>query len=135
MKAVVLFDGVCNLCSSTVQFIIRHDPQGWFRFASLQSETGQRLLRHHGIPTEGAGFDSVVVIEGGKVWLESDAAFHILYRLGGVWRILALLWFVPKRLRDRAYRLVAENRYRLLGRLEQCIAPTPELRKRFLDAA
>lgn len=135
MKTLVLFDGVCNLCNSTVQFIIRHDKSGRFQFASQQSEAGQRLLYRHGIPTEAALADSVVVIEREKVWLESDAAFHILYRLGGVWSILAVLWFLPKRLRDWAYRLVAKNRYRLFGRRESCMVPTPELKKRFLDAS
>lgn len=134
MKTLVLFDGVCNLCNSTVQFIIRHDKSGRFQFASQQSEVGQRILRQHRIPTEAALADSVVVIEGGQVWLESDAALHILYRLGGVWRIPALLRWVPKGLRDWVYRLIAKNRYRLFGRLERCMVPTPELKKRFLDA-
>jgi predicted DCC family thiol-disulfide oxidoreductase YuxK len=133
MKTLVLFDGVCNLCNSTVQFIIRHDKAGRFQFASQQSEAGQRILQRYGIPTEAALADSVVVIEGEKVWLESDAAFHILYRLGGVWSIPAVLWFLPKRLRDWAYRLLAKNRYRLFGRREHCMVPTPELQKRFLD--
>jgi predicted DCC family thiol-disulfide oxidoreductase YuxK len=82
MKTLVLFDGVCNLCNGTVQFIIRHDKAGRFQFASQQSEAGQRILQQHGIPTEAALADSVVVIEEGRVWLESDAALHILYRLG-----------------------------------------------------
>lgn len=133
MKTLVLFDGVCNLCNSTVQFIIRHDKAGRFQFASQQSEAGQRILRQHSIPTEAALADSVVVIEGEKVWLESDAAFHILYCLGGVWSIPAVLWFLPKWLRDWAYRLIAKNRYRLFGRREHCMVPTPELKERFLD--
>ncbi|MFC6919428.1 thiol-disulfide oxidoreductase DCC family protein [Meiothermus taiwanensis] len=134
MKTVVLFDGVCNLCHRTVQFILRHDKSQRFVFASQQSEVGQQLLRRYGIPTETALADSVVVVEEGRVWLESDAALHILYRLGGVWRIPALLRWVPKGLRDWVYRLIAKNRYRLFGRLERCMMPTPELKKRFLDA-
>lgn len=135
MKTVVLFDGVCNLCHRTVQFILRHDKSQRFVFASQQSEVGQQLLRRYGIPTETALADSVVVVEEGRVWLESDAALHILYRLGGVWRIPALLRWVPKGLRDWVYRLVAKNRYRLFGRLERCMVPTPELKERFLDAS
>ncbi|AWR87813.1 thiol-disulfide oxidoreductase DCC family protein [Meiothermus taiwanensis] len=134
MKTVVLFDGVCNLCHRTVQFILRHDKSQRFVFASQQSEVGQQLLRRYGIPTETALADSVVVVEEGRVWLESDAALHILYRLGGVWRIPALLRWVPKGLRDWVYRLIAKNRYRLFGRLERCMVPTPELKKRFLDS-
>jgi len=135
MKTLVLFDGVCNLCNRTVQFIIRHDKAGRFQFASQQSEAGQRILQQHGIPTEAALADSVVVIEEGRVWLESDAALHILYRLGGVWRIPALLRWVPKGLRDWVYRWVAQNRYRIFGRRESCLVPTPELKQRFLDTA
>lgn len=135
VKTLVLFDGVCNLCNGTVQFIIRHDKAGRFQFASQQSEAGQRILQQHGIPTEAALADSVVVIEGERVWLESDAAFHILYRLGGVWSIPAVLWFLPKRLRDWAYRLIAKNRYRLFGRRERCMVPIPELKERFLDTS
>lgn len=134
MKVIVLFDGVCNLCNRTVKFIIRHDPAGRFRFASQQSEVGQKLLAQHNIPISQALADSVVVLEGDKVWLESDAVFHILYRLGGVWSIPAVLWFLPKRLRDWAYRMVAKNRYRMFGKLERCLVPTPELKQRFLDA-
>lgn len=84
MKTVVLFDGVCNLCHRSVQFILRHDRAQRFVFASQQSEVGQQLLRQYGVPTEAALADSLVVIEGARVWLESDAALHILYRLGGV---------------------------------------------------
>lgn len=130
----VLFDGVCNLCNHTVQFIIRHDKSGRFLFASQQSEAGQRLLAQHNIPSSQALADSVVVLEGDRVWLESDAVFHILYRLGGVWSIPAVLWFLPKRFRDWAYRMVAKNRYRMFGKLERCMVPTPELKQRFLDA-
>ncbi len=135
MKTVVLFDGVCNLCHRTVQFILRHDKAQRFVFASQQSEIGQQLLRRYGVPTETALADSVVVIEGARVWLESDAALYILYRLGGVWRAAAVLRFLPKRWRDWAYRLVAKNRYRLFGRLERCMVPTQELKERFLDAS
>lgn len=135
MKTVVLFDGVCNLCNSTVQFIIRHDPKGQFQFASQQSEVGQKLLAAHGVSTSQALADSVVVIEGEKVWLESDAALHILYRLGGIWSVPAALWFLPKAFRDWVYRLIAKNRYRIFGQRESCMIPTPEHKKRFLDAA
>lgn len=133
MKTVVLFDGVCNLCHRSVQFILRHDRAQRFVFASQQSEVGQQLLRQYGVPTEAALADSLVVIEGARAWLESDAALHILYRLGGVWRIAAVLRWAPKGLRDWVYRLIAKNRYRLFGRLERCMVPTPELKRRFLD--
>jgi predicted DCC family thiol-disulfide oxidoreductase YuxK len=132
METIVLFDGVCNLCNGTVQFIIRRDPQGRFRFASQQSEAGRELLRKHGLLEVGGVAQSIVVLEGERVYLESDAALRILYRLGGAWRLAHALWIVPRPLRDWIYRLVARNRYRLFGRREQCMIPTPELRQRFL---
>jgi len=135
MKTIVLFDGVCNLCHNTVRFIIRHDKSGCFVFAAQQSEAGQRILRQYGIPTNAALADSVVLIEGSRVWLASDAVFRILYRLGGLWRIAALLRFLPRKLRDWVYQLIAKNRYRLFGRRERCMVPTPELKQRFLDTA
>jgi len=134
METVVLFDGVCNLCSRTVQFIIHHDPRGQFQFASQQSEAGQKLLEQHSIPPSEALADSVVVIEGDRAYLESDAALHILYRLGGFWSKLYILRFVPKPLRDWIYGLIAHNRYRIFGKQESCMVPTPDLLKRFLDA-
>jgi predicted DCC family thiol-disulfide oxidoreductase YuxK len=131
-RTVVLFDGVCNLCNHTVQFIIRRDATAQFRFASQQSEAGQALLNHHRIPQSAALADSVVVIEGNRVYLESDAALHILYRLPGYSWLYSLRW-LPKPLRDWAYRVVAKNRYRIFGKQESCMVPTPELRGRFLD--
>lgn len=133
MKTIVLFDGVCNLCNGTVQFILWHDPDRRFQFASQQSEAGQRLLAQHGISTAQALADSVVVLEGPRVYLESDAALHILYRLGGVWGLLYLFRWVPKPLRDRIYRWIARNRYRLFGRRDSCMVPTPALSSRFLE--
>ncbi|MER3443534.1 MAG: thiol-disulfide oxidoreductase DCC [Meiothermus sp.] len=132
METIVLFDGVCNLCNSTVRFIFERDPHGRFRFAAQQSEAGQALLRKHGLLERGSLADSVVVLEGGRTYLESEAALHILCRLGGVWRLAYALRIVPKPLRDGVYRLVARHRYRIFGRREQCMVPTPELRRRFL---
>lgn len=132
METIVLFDGVCNLCNGTVQFIIRRDPQGRFRFASQQSEAGRELLQKHGLLETSGMAQSIVVLEGEQAYLESDAALRILYRLGGAWRLACALRVVPKPLRDGLYRLVARHRYRVFGRREQCMVPTPELRQRFL---
>jgi predicted DCC family thiol-disulfide oxidoreductase YuxK len=128
---IVLFDGVCNLCSASVQFILRRDSGARFRFASLQSAAGQELLARLGIDTQ--GFDSVVVIEGDRWFKESDAALRVAHHLGGPWRLLTVLRLIPRPLRDRAYRLIARNRYRWFGKKETCWLPTPELRGRFLD--
>jgi len=127
---VVLFDGVCNLCNGSVQFILKRDPQGRFRFASLQSEPGRRLMTEHGLDPD--ALSSVVVVEEGRVWKESSAALRIARHLPGAWKLLRVFTLVPRPLRDAAYRLIARNRYRWFGKMEACWLPTPELKGRFL---
>lgn len=127
---IVLFDGVCNLCAWSVQFIIRRDPRGQFRFAALQSEVAQRLLAERGLA--GPGLDSVVLIEGARAYTRSGAALRIARRLAGLWPALAALLLVPRPLRDWAYGVVARNRYHWFGQQTECWLPTPELRRRFL---
>ena len=130
-QPVILFDGVCNLCAWSVQFIIRRDPCGQFRFAALQSPVGQRLLAERG--ADARGLDSVVLIEGARWYARSDAALRIARRLSGAWPLLALLRVLPRPLRDWAYDFVARNRYRWFGRQDACMLPTPTLRARFLE--
>jgi predicted DCC family thiol-disulfide oxidoreductase YuxK len=127
---VVLFDGVCNLCNGSVRFVVRHDRRGRFRFASLQSEAGQALLRRHGL--DPADLFSVVLVDGGRVTTRSDAALDVARGLGGAWRAAGLLRAVPRPVRDRVYDWVARNRYRWFGRRDACMLPSPELRARFL---
>lgn len=131
---IVLFDGVCNLCSASVRFIVRNDPGARFRFASLQGDTGRRLCADHGVeaPAEAAP-DSIVLLEDGRALVRSDAALAIAARLRFPWPLLGALRIVPRPLRDWAYRSVARNRYRWFGRTEACMVPTPELRSRFID--
>lgn len=126
---IVLFDGVCNLCASSVQWIIRHDPEGVFRFASLQGAVGSTLQREYNIPED---TDSIVFIEDGRYWIMSDAALRIARHCHG-WRWLYHLRFFPKVLRNAVYRLIAANRYRWFGKKSECWLPTPELKARFLD--
>lgn len=128
---VVLFDGVCNLCSGIVAFIIRRDAASRFRFAALQSPIGRRLLERFGLP-QGEP-ESVVVIHGGRAYTRSAAALEIARRLGRPWRALYPLRIVPRPIRDFLYDAVARNRYRLWGRKAECIVPTPDVRARFLD--
>ena len=127
---VLLFDGVCNLCSGSVQFIIERDPEARFRFASLQSEVGQRYLDELGVDRRVV--DSVILIEGNRWHGESDAVLRIARILGGPWRALAVFRLIPRPVRDWLYRLVARHRYRWFGKKESCWLPTPELRGRFL---
>jgi predicted DCC family thiol-disulfide oxidoreductase YuxK len=127
---ILLFDGVCNLCSRAVQFVIRHDPAGRFRFAALQSPAGQRLLVEHGLPAD--TLDTFVLIEGARCFTRSDAAIELARRLDGAWRWLRLAAVVPRPIRDWAYGVLVRNRYRWFGRRESCMVPTPELSQRFL---
>ncbi|TAE17616.1 MAG: thiol-disulfide oxidoreductase DCC family protein [Bacteroidetes bacterium] len=127
---ILLFDGVCNLCNGTVQFIIKRDKKARFRFASLQSDKGQALLQEHNLPTR--EFDSVIYIRNGKCYQKSTAALYIMRDLGGFWQIFFPLIIVPPFLRNAVYSLIARNRYRWFGRQESCMLPTPELKSRFL---
>jgi predicted DCC family thiol-disulfide oxidoreductase YuxK len=127
---IVLFDGVCNLCNGSVQFLLKRDPQARFRFASLQSDTGQKLQAALGMDPQ--ALDSVILVEGDRWYKESDAALRIARKLPGAWKLLTAFRIVPRPIRDAAYRLIARNRYRWFGKAETCWLPTPELRGRFL---
>ena len=127
----ILFDGVCNLCAWAVRFIIERDPRNIFRFASLQSNTGQRLLAEHGIST--VSMDSFVLIENGIAFTESSAALRVAKLLQGAWPVCYAGIILPKMLRDPVYRFIARNRYRWFGKQDSCMMPTPELRARFLE--
>jgi len=125
---IVLFDGVCNLCSKSVQFIIKRDPHDQFFFASLQSEIGKSLLEKHHL----SKVDSVVLIKEDMYYIESDAALEICRHLSSGWKLLAILKVIPSFIRDPLYRFVARNRYRWFGKQDSCMLPTEEMKKRFL---
>lgn len=127
---VLLFDGVCNLCNASVQWVLLRDHKGIFRFAPLQEETGKALLRAHGLSAE--HFDSVVLVTPERVFTHSDAVLEVLRRLGGWWTLPAALRVLPRSLRDTVYRWIARNRYRLFGRRDACMMPRPEWKARFL---
>lgn len=129
--AIVLFDGICNFCNSSVQFIIDRDPARHFRFASLQSAVGQRLLQEHGVdPNQ---LSTIVLIEGKNAYLRSAAALRIARGLRQPWPLLYGLALIPRFLRDAAYSWFAARRYRWFGKSESCRLPTPEFRERFLS--
>jgi len=128
---IVLFDGVCNLCNKTVRFIIRRDPKAKFRFASVQSESGQLLLRQLSLPID--RYDSIVYICDDKFYLKSTAVLTILGKLGSGWQLLSFLKIFPLFLRDKVYDFIAKWRYKWFGHLESCIVPAPENSDRFLE--
>ena len=130
-EAVILFDGVCNLCSGFVQFVLPRDPEGKYRFASLQSDVGQSLLAEHGLPSE--ELESVVLIEDGESYVKSAAVIRIAAGLGGGYRLLSPLRYLPRAVRDRIYDFVADHRYRWFGKKDQCMMPPEGVESRFLD--
>ncbi|ETI66453.1 thiol-disulfide oxidoreductase DCC family protein [Neobacillus vireti] len=130
MERIILFDGVCNLCNSSVQFILKRDPNGTFKFASLQGEAGQSLLKKYGLNTN---INSFVLIENGEIYLKSTAALRICRKLTWAWRLVAVFLFIPRFIRDLFYELIAKNRYRWFGKKDSCMLPKPEWKSRFLD--
>lgn len=131
-KKIILFDGVCNLCDSSVQFIIKHDKTDAFRFSALQSEVGMRLTSERGIDTDQV--DSIVLIETGVAYYtKSDAALQIGYHLKGYSSISKILYLIPSGLRNIVYDLIARYRYAWFGKKDECMIPTAELKAKFLD--
>lgn len=130
MSAIILFDGVCNFCNGSVNFIIERDKANYFKFAPLQSEIGQTLLDKHGI--DKFETDSVILIEDEKAYTHSTAALRVARKLDGFWKYFYIFRFVPAFIRDFAYKLFAKYRYNLFGKQDACMMPTPEIRARFL---
>lgn len=130
-KKIILFDGVCNLCDNTVQFIIKHDKDDLFRFVALQSETGQQIIKHIGI--DQSKTDSIILYEPGNAYyLKSQAALRIAKELDGLYSLLDIFLVFPKWLSDKVYDYVARNRYKWYGKKNECMLPTPELKAKFL---
>ena len=127
---VLLFDGVCNLCNGLVRFLVRRDPAGRIRYASLQSEAGQALLARAGLPEDP---DTVVLVEGDRAYTKSAAVVRVAELLGWPYRLLRVARLLPRRLRDAGYDVVAANRYDWFGRRERCMVPDDDVRDRFLD--
>jgi len=130
-QKIILFDGVCNLCNSTVQKVIENDSENQFRFASLQSEFGQKFLEENHLSKE--EFNSMILIDGNQIYTKSEAALRIGRELKGIYRLSGLLLVFPKFIRNPVYDFVAKNRYKWFGKRESCWLPTPELQERFIS--
>ncbi len=132
---IILFDGVCNLCNASVQFVIERDPTAIFRFSALQSDFGRAILAKNGLYTEGSlsALNSIILLENDVVYDRSTAALRIAKRLSGGIQLMAVFLIVPKFIRDFVYKIIAKNRYRWFGKQESCWLPTKELKARFLD--
>lgn len=129
MSSVVLFDGVCNFCDGAVNFIIRHDDEKQFKFAPLQSEIGRQMQTKYGI---GEDVDTIILVEDGRAFTLSTAGLRVARGLGGLWSLAYAFIIIPAFIRDFCYRIFAKNRYRLFGRKDSCMLPTPDVRERFL---
>lgn len=129
--SIVLFDGVCNLCSGAVQFILKRDPGGKFKFASLQSDVGQQFSIKLGI--DPASLRTIILIKGEKHFLKSDAALEIARSLSGLWPLLYVFKVIPRFIRNPVYDWISRNRYRWFGKREMCWLPTDNWKSRFLD--
>ncbi len=130
-EKIILFDGVCNLCNGSVQFVIKHDNKSLFKFASLQSERGQQLLQQYALP--GKDFSSFVYIENNIAYTRSTAALKVARHLSGGIQLLYGFIIVPRFIRDAVYDIISKNRYKWFGKKDNCMIPTPELKQRFLN--
>jgi predicted DCC family thiol-disulfide oxidoreductase YuxK len=128
---IVLFDGVCNLCNSGVQFIIKKDKRNLFKFAALQSDFGKELLEKYQINTK--SLDTFVYVNKDKAYIKSTAALKIAKALKRGWQIFYIFIIIPAFIRNFIYDFIAKNRYRWFGKKESCMIPTPELKTKFLD--
>jgi len=130
-KKVILFDGVCNLCSNSVQFILKRDKKNQFLFGSLQGTAGHEYLAKFNLPAD--TFNSFMLVEGDTLYKRSTAALRMAKHLGGGWSLLYGFIIVPKFIRDAVYNLIAKNRYKWFGKKEECWIPAPALKAKFLD--
>jgi len=128
---LILFDGLCNLCNSSVQFVLRHDKKKVFHFASLQGANGKEYLKKHKLPE--TQLNSFILVEGDVLYTRSTAALRVCKKLGGGWPLLYAAIWIPPFIRDGIYNWIAQNRYRWFGKRAACWVPTPELKSRFLD--
>ena len=122
---IILFDGVCNFCDASINFIIKQDKKNVFRFAALQSESGQQLLRQFNLPTN--TFGSFVLVDNGSIYLKSTAGLRVYNKLPWYWKWTQLGWIAPKFLRDAVYDFIAKNRYKWFGKKDACMIPSPDI--------
>lgn len=127
---VIVFDGVCNFCNASVDFVIRHDPQGKFKFGTLQSEPAQEILSRLQLRRD--DFETFLLLERGEVFTKSTAALKIAKQLTGLWALLAMFLIVPRPIRDGIYDFIARRRYRWMGKRDTCRVATPADREWFL---
>lgn len=127
---VVLFDGVCRLCGAWAKFLIRFDRRHVFKLATMQSDEGRKILDWYGLPVD--GYESMILVEGNRMYAKSSAFVRVMARLPFPWKAAAVLWLIPRAIRDWLYDRVALNRYAIFGRHQSCVLPAPDHERRFL---
>ena len=129
--SVILFDGICNLCNGFVRFIIKHDKQEKFKFASLQSEAAKKIMRQFNFPD--GELKTIVLVDGGKIYLRSRAVLKIASQLNGAWKLATVFYLIPSFLSDALYNVISKYRYKVFGKREECMVTGVDLRRRFLE--
>jgi len=130
-KKIILFDGVCNLCNSSINYVIDHDKMDVFRFVSLQSELGKTIQDYLGI--ENTNLDTIILyIPDEAYYIKSTAALKIMTTFSGIWKLMLVFTIIPAPIRDIVYNYIAMNRYKWYGKQENCKIPTPEVKSKFL---
>jgi len=130
-QPVIFFDGICNLCNASVQFVIEHDKENYFNFSALQGDYAKNVLAEFNIVPE--NLDSILLLENGKLYTKSTSALRVARKLNGFWPLLYGFIIIPKFIRDWVYDFIAKNRYKWWGKQESCWVPTPELKSRFYN--
>ncbi|MFP3845707.1 thiol-disulfide oxidoreductase DCC family protein [Priestia filamentosa] len=128
--SIIMFDNVCNVCNHWVQFVIKRDPDGVFKFLSLQSNLAASILSKSSLDTK--NLDSIILVDKGTTYIESTAVLKILHKLTGPIKLLLVLWIIPKPIRDWGYRMLARNRYKWFGKNKVCMVLTPDIKGRFV---
>ena len=133
LNNIVFFDGVCNFCNNSVNFLIDRDPNHTYKFASLQSDLARDILPKYGV--DPLSMHSIILLKNGKIYQRSSAALEITKKMSGGWPLLGILKIIPAFVRDFCYNIIANNRYKWFGKLDSCRMPTPEIQERFLDSS
>lgn len=128
---LIVFDGVCVLCTAWLQFVLKHDPHGEFKFATIQSPAGRRLLRNNGLDPDDP--ESFLLLADGQPFSDSAAMIRVVSEFGGGWQLIKVLYVVPRPIRDWLYRFIGRHRYRLFGKRDSCVVPDPEIANRFVN--
>ena len=129
-KGLVLFDGVCQFCNSSVNFMIRKDNTDYFRFLPLQSELGQKIIKQFNLDPE--NLQTVILLENKRIYTRSTAALRIARKLKGGWKLFYGFVIIPAFIRDAVYNVISRNRYKWWGKHDSCMVPTPDVKKKFL---